>query len=596
MGETDLHKEDVFMMRNYWYHLRAFRYGIAMCLFSILALCSTPAFVHAAGDNSSDDDGLSEKIEESLAQKRALSPLLDITTRISKAIPKPTLPAKAMVRQVNISGSTILAREAIEQLKKNFEGKELSARQMQNCADMVTRAYSREGYITSYAYIVPDKLDSGILDILVAEGKTGRITIEGNKYFSTDVLEKKITLKEGDLFNFRKLNKDVFRMNKHMDRKAKISCSPDMQNRVTDVTITVKDKNPVHTMLQYDNYGSEYIGYRRYKVFVIHNNITGHDDTLQWKYQRTEANSHILTDFDYTIPLNPSWKFNFYIMPYKKENYLCGDNQTYEFEKHAWKWYFWFKQWLIDEPDCELISSYGFVYKQINWYKYGGRQAQDHFRSVEWQLDLNRADRYGRWVASHFIEQGLPHLMGGADDKEDRTSVAGAHGNYLRNHLTVARRQKIWNGIDFIAKGHWQESSQRMTGVNVFSMGGFMGVIDNRGYPRAQFPGDRGRSLTGGFSVPLYFLSRTSKVPGSNTTWFDGLRFFNFVDYAVGVLKRTPDDHDREATLVSTGVGMLFNVPDKSLSMRLDCAWPVSNTKPKDGDGHHILYTVTKAF
>jgi hemolysin activation/secretion protein len=187
-------------------------------------------------------------------------------------------------------------------------------------------------------------------------------------------------------------------------------------------------------------------------------------------------------------------------------------------------------------------------------------------------------------------------LMGGADTHEDRTSVKGAHGQYTRNHLTVARRQKVWNGIDFVAKAHWQESSERLTGVNVFSMGGFMGVIDQRGYPRAQFPGDRGRSLTGGFSVPPFGISRTLKVPGSKTTWYDDIRFFNFVDYSIGVLKTANPGEDREATLVSAGLGMTFSVPDKALSMRLDVGWPVSNDKPADGDGYHVLYSITKGF
>ena len=123
-----------------------------------------------------------------------------------------------------------------------------------------------------------------------------------------------------------------------------------------------------------------------------------------------------------------------------------------------------------------------------------------------------------------------------------------------------------------------------------------MGVIDERGYPRAQYPGDRGRSLTGGFSVPPFGLSRSVKVPGSKTTWYDDIRFFNFVDYSIGVLKRAHDGEDREATLVSAGVGMTFSVPDLNLSTRLDVGWPVSNDKPADGDSYHILYSITKGF
>jgi hemolysin activation/secretion protein len=582
------------MVKQDWLYLRK---GIVLFFLLALVVVCGSAAVCTAEDDSEQSEATAEKIDQSVAVKRAKSPEIIIKQQVAQQIPKPTLPGGlTLIKQVNVHGSTILAPRAIEALKRKYENRQCTGRMMQQAADLVTRAYAREGYITSYGYIDPAEIGAGTLNIVVKEGKTGKITIEGNKNFSTDLLEKKITLKEGDLFNFRQLNLDVFRVNKHPDRKMGITCDPNVETGLTDVVLTVKDKSTVHVMLQYDNYGSEDIGYRRYKTYFTHNNLTGHDDSLQYKIQVTESQAHTLMDFDYYIPLNPQWKFNFYLMPYKQEIYLSGDNRSNNFQKHAWKWYFFFKQYLINDPDCEFISSYGFMYKQINWYQYGGRQAQDHFRSVEWVLDLNKADKYGRWVVNNMFEQGIPSLMGGADKDEDRTSVAGAHGQYTRNHLTVARRQKVWNGIDFITKGHWQESSERLTGVNVFSMGGFMGVIDNRGYPRAQFPGDRGRSLSAGFSVPPFGLSRAAKVPGSKTTWYDDIRLFNFVDYAVGVLKRAPAGEDREATLVSAGLGMTFTVPDKSLSMRLDVGWPVSQAKPNDGDGYHVLYSITKGF
>jgi hemolysin activation/secretion protein len=582
------------MAKQDWYHQRR---AIVLFLFVALAVFFNAAAVFAGDDDSEQSEATAEKMNKSVASKRTKSPEIVIKEQVSKLIPKPTLPTGlTLIKQVNVSGSTILAPEAIEALKRKYENRQLTPRMIQQAADLVTRAYAREGYITSYGYIDPMEIGAGVLNIVVKEGRTGKITIEGNKNFSTDILEKKITLKEGDLFNFRKLNTDVFRINKHPDRKINITCDPNLQTGYTDVVLTVKDKSPLHVTLQHDNYGSEDIGYRRYKVFVTHNNLTGHDDSLQCKIQLAESQAHTLVDFDYYIPLNPTWKFNFYLMPYKQEIYLSGDNRSDNFQKHAWKWYFFFKQSLINEPGCELVSSYGFMFKQINWYQNGGRQAQDHFRSVEWLLDLNRADTYGRWVVNNMFEQGIASFLGGADTHEDRTSVDGAHGQYTRNHLTVARRQKVWNGVDFIAKGHWQESSERLTGVNVFSMGGFMGVIDNRGYPRAQFPGDRGRSLTGGFVVPPFGISRTAKVPGSKTSWYDDIRFFNFVDYSVGVLKRTPDGDDREATLVSAGLGATFTVPDRNLSMRFDVGWPISNDKPNDGDGYHIFYSITQGF
>ena len=91
----------------------------------------------------------------------------------------------------------------MSKLKKVNENKKLAGKDMQKIADKITRAYSRHGYITSYAYIVPEKLVNGVLEIQIVEGKTGTIEITGNRYFSTDLLRKKITLQEGKLFKLQ---------------------------------------------------------------------------------------------------------------------------------------------------------------------------------------------------------------------------------------------------------------------------------------------------------------------------------------------------------------------------------------------------------
>jgi hemolysin activation/secretion protein len=211
-------------------------------------------------------------------------------------------------------------------------------------------------------------------------------------------------------------------------------------------------------------------------------------------------------------------------------------------------------------------------------------------------IDINRTDRYGRWVISNDLEIGIPRLFGGSTAEDDSTSVSGAGSKYKKNHLVIARRQKLFAGIDFITKGHWQVCNQALTGVNVFSIGGFMGVIDMRGFPRAQAPGDEGRSLSAGFSLPPFGVPRTLGVPLSKTKVYDALRFFTFVDYAKASFKTPQDDTPKHYELTSGGCGLEFKVPDKSFSTRVEIGWPISDDTPNDGDHHHIWFAVTKGF
>jgi hemolysin activation/secretion protein len=568
------------------------------------ALCC-PLPCSAYDEDAGDDDPQAMQVTGALSESKAKSPAVVIMKTRESLMPRPILPSgNTMIKEVSITGSTILAQEAIDTLKADYSGREFTAKQLQRCADLINRAYSREGYISSYAYIVPDRLASGILDIIVVEGKTGKITIQGNKNFSTSLLEKKISLKQGDLFNFKQLNSDVFRMNKVPDRKAAVTLEPDPVTGDINVVLTVKDRSPMHVTLQADNYGSDSILYNRYKTFLTHNNISGHDDTLTAKVEWAEADAHKIVDFDYSIPLNQTWKFQFYLLPYKSEDYYYKDNEPDDFEKRARKFYFWFYQSLVNEPEMELVSSYGFTYFDILWYKFGDPMKysdpskRDEFRILKWDLALNKADKHGRWVITNDLQKAIPDFMGGTPKKSDTTSVDGAKGDYIKNMLTVARRQKLFAGIDLTAKTRWQVTSATLTGVNAFSMGGYNGVIDNRGYPRTQFPADNGHALNMGLEFPLYFVPRTMNAPFSlKTKLYDSFRWFTFWDWAYGSLKSPKDGVDKSEALMSAGIGFKYTVPDQNLAVRLDCGFPLSPDEvPVDGDNTHTWFSVTKGF
>jgi len=572
---------------------------------SVVFLCAS-AFAY--DEDAAEDDPAAVKLDSDIAKRREKSPVILIKEKIAAQKPKPTLPeGKTLIREVRVVGSTIIAKEAIAKLKALNTNRELTGKDMQRIADKISRAYSRHGYITSYAYVVPDKLSQGILEFIVVEGKTGKIEIKGNRYFSTDLLRKKITLKEGQLFNFRQLTIDVYRMNRHPDRKANIEVDAGQTPGLTNVVLKVKDKSPLHATLQADNYGAETILYNRYKMFLSHNNVTGHDDSLTAKVEWSEGDAHKIYDLDYIIPLNNKWKFEFYILPYKSEDYYYKDNKDTDFEKRARKFYFWFYQSLVNEPDLELISSYGFTYFDIFWYKpydeYMERTRRDMFRILKWDLSLNRADKYGRWVITNDLQNSIPNMWGGVTRKSDDTSVIGSKGNYIKNLLTVARRQKLFAGIDFTAKARWQLSSATLTGVNAFSAGGYCGVIDNRGFPRTQLPADSGRALNLGFTFPAYFVPKGVNVPFSKTKLYDSLKLFTFWDWAQGILKSPKlatlagDPNDKKiTTLRSMGLGLTFAVPDQNLSIRVETGFPLSPQIPKDGDHTHTWWSVTKGF
>jgi hemolysin activation/secretion protein len=500
------------------------------------------------------------------------------------------------IRQVNILGATVLSKKEIDEFISSFQNRQLSAREMQRCVDQITDVYAVKGYITSYAYVDPAKLNEGILEIKCVEGKVGKVMVEGNRYFSTHIYEKRIGLKSGDPFNMKLLKSNAYRINKHPDRKIlAMKVVPADEPGLADITLKIKDRIPFHLNPTYDNYGSTYIFQNRYKVFYNFNNLTGNDDVLSAKSQIAQNDAQKLYDLDYFLPLTNDLKFEFYAMPYKIEDFYL-EREDIDRVKKAMDFKTNLIKTFIDKPECFLEVSLGFGYWDIRWFQYGKSWLRrDWLRAVLFSQDFSLSDKFGRTSITNDAEFAIRDFMGGLKGKDENAMIPGVGSGYIMSHLVVDRQQKLPYDIQLLLKSHFQISTHTLAGVKKFCIGGTGGVVDNRGYPRTEFVGDSGKSISIGFSFPPYFVSRDLKVPFSKTKVYNALKFIPTYDWAQGRLKSTPPGEKADCTLRSAGFSFKFDLPDRSMSLRVDTFWPLGRY-PADGDRCHSWYYFSKDF
>ncbi|MFH1075038.1 MAG: POTRA domain-containing protein [Candidatus Firestonebacteria bacterium] len=550
---------------------------------------------------SDEDSGRGETFDRGVTQERVKVELpveMLMKEKVELERPKPTLPeAPVFIRQINVVGVTVLSKKDTDQIISDFQNRQLSGKEMQRCADQITDWYSIKGYITSYAYVEPARLNEEILEIKCVEGKVGKVTIEGNRHFSTRIYEERIGLKTGEPFNLKLLKNNAYKINKHPDRKIlAMKVEPADEPGLANITLKIKDRIPFHLNPTYDNYGSQWIFQNRYKVFYVFNNFTGHDDVLSAKSQFAETDAQKLYDLDYFLPLTNDLKFEFYAMPYKIEDFY-GDREDIDRVKKAMDFKTNLIKTFIDKPGCFFEVSLGFGYWDISWFQYGKTwRRRDWLRAVLFSQDLNISDKFGRTSISNDAEFAIPDFMGGLKAKDENANIPGAGSGYIMSHLVVDRQQKLFHGIDLLLRSHFQISSNTLAGVKKFCIGGTGGVVDNRGYPRAQYVGDSGKSISIGLSFPPYFVPRNLNVPFSKTKLYNTLKFIPTYDLAQGRLKSTPPGEKADATFRSAGCALKFDLPEHSMSLRVDTFWPVGGTYPADGDRCHTWIYLSKDF
>jgi len=551
--------------------------------FSLPLFAETVEQVQKAGKEVEKEKELREKIEKAPAKAEVEQP----------AAPAPAAPVpgegKVLVKTITITGVTLLPDKVINDIVKSYKGKELTVREMQKVADLITDAYRQKGFITSRAYLPPQKIEQGTLEIRVVEGITGNIDIKGNRYFKTRLYTEKILLKKGESFDYEMLRKGLSKINQLPDRNVKAVLAPGKEPATTDVMLEAKDRLPIHIGLDFDNYGSRYVDRNRARVTLTHNNLLGFDDAFNFQYQLAEGENYRLLALRYLFPLTEGLKLGFFAADSKID--LQKDFEDVNARGKSRLYSIYATQALINRENIGLDLNVGFDYKDTFNFQSGNETSRDRMRVVKGSLDLDLTDALGRTLIGNEVSYGIPDIMAGLEKVDARSSRPGAGGKFVKDNLYLLRLQKLPFNATLLWKNQAQFSPYILTAAEQFQIGG---IVNVRGYPLAEVVGDRGSSMTWELSMPPYFFPKDIKVPFSKAKFYDAVRIVTFYDWATARLRRPTGTEEKTKTLRGAGCGIRFNLPE-NFSFRVEVAWPLDNT-PSDSDHAHTWAELSKTF
>lgn len=201
---------------------------------------------------------------------------------------------KTLIQNIQVTGATLVSEKEIREITKPFENQQLSIKDMQKAADLITGIYRQKGFITSRAYLPPQKIEQGILVIKIIEGRMGGVEVRGNRYSKTKILLSRLTLQKGNPFNYNTLRQGLSRLNRNPDRESRAVLFPGKEAGETDMVLEIKDRLPVHIGFDWDTFGSRYINKQRFNLKFVHNNLLGFDDNLTFQYQLAQDSSYFL--------------------------------------------------------------------------------------------------------------------------------------------------------------------------------------------------------------------------------------------------------------------------------------------------------------
>ena len=184
-----------------------------------------------------------------------------------------------------IEGNTLLKPDEIFAVLKPFTGKQREYGDLQRAIEALRERYRTEGFSVVWVVAPGQDLDRGVVTLRVIEGRIGKVTIEGNRFFDDANIRSSLpALREEVSPRAKDISANAQLANENPAKQVDVVLRPGEQQGVVDATVDVIDVRPFKAFLTFDNTGNPQTGDYRLGVGVQHANLFNRDNIFTFNY------------------------------------------------------------------------------------------------------------------------------------------------------------------------------------------------------------------------------------------------------------------------------------------------------------------------
>ncbi len=203
-----------------------------------------------------------------------------------------------LIRQIKITGATLVEQSSLERAVSSFSGKCLGLGEFNQILKQVTLAYVDAGYVTARAYLPEQDLMSGNLEVKIIEGKLASIVFGGEDSIARTgsglVEPEDLRLRMafpgliGRPVNLRDLEQGLDQMNRLASVSAKTSMLPGEKTGETIVELDETRTKNWRVNASVDDMGSLSTGRFQSQLGLDYDNLLLLNDTWSLSIQRAQ--------------------------------------------------------------------------------------------------------------------------------------------------------------------------------------------------------------------------------------------------------------------------------------------------------------------
>jgi len=477
------------------------------------------------------------------------------------------IPETFTVKRFEVVGSTVFSPQELAQTLAEFTNRPISIVELYQARAKITDLYVNDGYITSGAYIPPQKIQSGVAKIEVVERKVQKIEVTGTQRLSPNYVRSRIEAAISGPLNQKRLLEalQVLRLNP-LIQNLSAELKRGSVSGTTVLYVQVEEAKTFSTQIVLDNGRTPAIGSFQRRVQISEANLLGLGDGLSVGYSNTDGSNFFYGS--YTLPLNPKNGTLSFTYGTAESNIIERPFNSLDIEGASRYYELTYRQPIVETPAQEFAvgltgsrqeseTSYVPVGERLPFPSLGadesGRTRLTALRFFqEW---TSRSPRQVIAVRSQF-NLGISALDATINQEvpDSRFFSWQAQAQWAR----LLAPETI-----FLFRLNTQLSSTSLLPFEQFGLGGIDSI---RGYRQDLLLDDNGAFASAEVQVPVL---RTS---GSNGL----LQVIPFVDLGVAWNNSSQDNSNTNSpnTLASVGLGLRWSQGDRFLA-RLDWGIPL---------------------
>jgi hemolysin activation/secretion protein len=244
----------------------------ALCLLFAGSFAPATAFAH---DNSAKTD----------PQTVVVSSLKGLVF-----VSKPDAIQKSGVSEagIKIENLEVLANSEFQSQLQGYLGQPLTLAKLNEITRLTIKTYRSRNRPVVDVVVPEQNVQSGTVQILVTEFLVGKVSVQGNRWFSSRLIAAPITLQHGDVIDSTELVSQLDAANTNPFRQVNLLYQPSSEPGYTDLVLKSDDRFPVRVYTGFDNSGTPATGLSRSSIGFNWGNAFWSDQQLSYQFTASD--------------------------------------------------------------------------------------------------------------------------------------------------------------------------------------------------------------------------------------------------------------------------------------------------------------------